>query len=122
MSIEASLTRDLNIRFIDAKEITNEARVRCGIQGYPTREQQRVIVSQALKIFEQKSEEEKACLRRMNADMELIIKGSRGGGSRSIVTRSDTPESLCSSDSLSAGGERSRKGWLQRRLSGDHDI
>lgn len=87
MSIEASLTRDLHIRFIDARAITNEARIRCGIEGYPTREQQGIIQAEAIKIFQEKPEMEKESLRRMNSNLE-IIKSNHSCGESSTSSKS----------------------------------
>ena len=126
MSIEASLTRDLHIRFIDARAITNEARIRCGIEGYPTREQQSIIQAEAIKIFQEKPETEKDMLRRMNYNLELIKSNHSGhsNGSSSKPTRrttvggSETQDESESSSSDSAS-THSRKGWFQRRFSND---
>ena len=72
MSVEAFLTRELSIRFIDARELANEARVNLGLQGYPNKEQQRKIKSQAIKLFSSLSEEEKLAMHQMNETLDSI--------------------------------------------------
>ena len=72
MSVEAFLTRELSIRFIDARELANEARVNLGLQGYPNKDQQRKIKSQAIKIFSSLSEEEKLAMHQMNETLDSI--------------------------------------------------
>ena len=39
LSVESLLTRELNLRFIDARMLVTEARITLGIEGYPDRDQ-----------------------------------------------------------------------------------
>jgi hypothetical protein len=51
MSVESYLTRELDIRFIDARSIVNEAKVGLGIVGYPLKEQDKLLKQEAIKIY-----------------------------------------------------------------------
>ena len=42
-TVEEFLTRELDIRFIDAREIANEAKIALGITGYPTAAERRMV-------------------------------------------------------------------------------
>ena len=91
MSVESFLTRKLDIRFIDARSIVNEAKVGLGIHGYPTKDQEVSIRKEACRIFCERSEANKDTMRRLSASLEAIKIPS---GSMS----SDT--SFCSSSSF----------------------
>ena len=69
-SVESLLTRDLDLRFIDARTFATEARVVLGIDGYPSSDQVYEVRDEAIRIFATKSEKEKQALRRMNWELE----------------------------------------------------
>jgi hypothetical protein len=72
MTIEAALTRELGIRFIDARCLANEARLREGIEGYPTEQQKALLLKTALVIFHEKSEDERFAMIQLNDDLESV--------------------------------------------------
>ena len=72
MTVEANLTRELGIRFIDARKLATEARLAEGIEGYPTKEESVRVCRRAFELFDSKSEEEKASLLKLNDDLESI--------------------------------------------------
>ena len=88
MSIESFLTRELDVRFIDARNIATEARMSLGIEGYPTREQGAMLRNEALRLFALKSAEEQQGLQKMNSDFEAA-KLPSGSMSHSISSSSD---------------------------------
>jgi hypothetical protein len=53
MSIESLLTRELDIRFIDARFIVTEAKLNLGMQGYTHPGQRQDLHREALRIFEE---------------------------------------------------------------------
>eukprot|EP00934_Nitzschia_sp_Nitz4_P006936 Nitzschia sp. Nitz4//scaffold71_size96697//80402//80782//NITZ4_004708-RA/size96697-processed-gene-0.136-mRNA-1//-1//CDS//3329557286//6926//frame0 len=72
MSVEGELSRLLDIRFIDARELTTLAKIELGIHGYPCAEGQEIIRQRALEIFESRSKEDKRKLRRMHSELETV--------------------------------------------------
>jgi Tfp pilus assembly major pilin PilA len=99
MSIEGSLTRKLDIRFIDARFMVNEAKVNMGITGYLTEEQALKVQNEAIKIFKGQSDEVKRTMRRLKDDLEEVkssgslnfkhMDSSENSGTRSNSTASD---------------------------------
>jgi hypothetical protein len=57
MTVEAVLTRELEIRFIDARALCNEAKLGLGVDGYPSPEQEVLLVEEAKMIFRARPEE-----------------------------------------------------------------
>uniref|UniRef100_A0A7R9ZTF6 Uncharacterized protein n=1 Tax=Craspedostauros australis TaxID=1486917 RepID=A0A7R9ZTF6_9STRA len=51
MPVEAVITRALEVRFIDARMLATEAKSNLGIQAYPTKEQEQMILKEAIHIF-----------------------------------------------------------------------
>lgn len=51
MSVEATLTREFNITFIDAREIVTMARLNLGIEGYLTNGHKPMVLNEARKIY-----------------------------------------------------------------------
>jgi hypothetical protein len=72
MTIEAALTRELGIRFIDARCLATEARLREGVEGYPTEQQKVSLLRTALEIFREKSEDERYAMKQLNEDLESV--------------------------------------------------
>ena len=56
MSVESTLTRELDIRFIDARVLTTEAKLNLGIEGYPSLEQTSELIAEATRIFEERDD------------------------------------------------------------------
>ena len=70
MPVEATLTRTLDIRFIDARTIAIEAKLSLGISGYPSPHQEAMLVEEAIRIFEQSPAETKYGMRRLRDHLE----------------------------------------------------
>lgn len=115
-SIEGYLTRQHDIRFIDAREIANEAKISLGISGYPTKEECVLVRLQASRIFARRPESEKAAMQRMNSDL-VAAKSFH-----SVHSASSIAESLDDSESSSPIDPKrsTKRGWLQRTFSSDH--
>jgi hypothetical protein len=129
MSVEAYLTRELDIRFIDARSMVNEAKISLGIQGYPTLKQNMQVQREAIKIFEEHPISAKRGMKRLKADLERVK--SAGGSSNEFIAldapafpNSSRPRCgpRSSSSTMSTDGDSSRvtnpkkKGWLSRML------
>lgn len=71
-SVESLLTRSLDLRFIDARNIAAEARLSLGIDGYPSEDQVYQLRDEAVRIFQSKSQEEQRKMRRQNWDLEAV--------------------------------------------------
>lgn len=113
-SVECYLTRELSIRFIDARELANEAKITLGITGYPTKGEQRLVCTQAMRVFNNRPDTEKLALRRLNSDLTEAIKSSRSASAKSLEF-SETSET----SSLFGMKERKNKSWFRRSLSSD---
>ena len=106
-SVESLLSRELDLRFIDARAITAEARVALGIEGYPSMDKGSEIREEAIRIFQNKAENEKEAMRRMNWELEALKSTSNSISGM----RSDT-----SSESSNGRGEGGGVfGFLRRR-------
>ncbi len=129
MSVEAYLTRELDIRVINARCMVNKAKINLGIQGYPTLKQNMQVGREAIKIFEERPISAKRGMRRLKVDLERV-KGASGSSSESIAL--DAPAFLhswrspcgprSSSSIMSTDGDSSpvtiqkKKWWLSRIL------
>lgn len=103
-SIESFLTRELDLRFIDARTIATEARVSLGILGYPSSDQIAQVREEAIRIFHSKSGGDQRALRQLN--MELVEALKNTSGECSTVSASDL-DSLASENGF--GVRRIRK-------------
>jgi len=72
MTVESFLTRELDIRFIDARRIAAEARVSLGIHGYPSKDELRALRREAMRLFEERPENVKMALRELNNELEEL--------------------------------------------------
>jgi hypothetical protein len=130
MSVEAYLTRELDIRFIDARSMVNEAKITLGIQGYPTLIQNMQVLREAIKISEEHNISAKRGMQRLKVDLERV---KSAGGSSSEFIALDAPafpnssRPRCgprssSSTTMSTDGDSSlvmnqkKKGWFSRML------
>jgi hypothetical protein len=129
MSVEAYLTRELDIRFIDARSMVNEAKISLGIQGYPTLKENMQVQREAIKIFEEHSVSAKRRMRRRKVDLERV---KSAGGSSSKFIALDAPvfphskrsrRGRCSSSSMMSADRDSspvttqeKKGWLSSMI------
>lgn len=72
MSVESYLTRELSIRFIDARSFVTEAKVSLGINGYPDKSQLALLREESIRLFLQSPEGTKRKLQRLNADLQAV--------------------------------------------------
>jgi predicted phage tail protein len=119
MSIEGLLTRELDIRFIDARSIVNEAKINMGIIGYPTAEQALKVQQEAIELFKAQSNEVKRTMRRLKEDLEgvkssgsLNFKDGMDSTENSRISRSN---SNASDDFSTRGAGSKKKGWFSSR-------
>ena len=107
MTIESDLCRELDIRFIDARALKMEAMVSLKIDGYASRDQHGDIVIEAMKLFNQRSNNDQMKMRRQHWDLEAQ-KIPTGSMSMSDVHDSGTSDiSAVSSHSTSSFAENS---------------
>ena len=74
--IASRLSRELDVSFIDARNIAAEARVVLAIEGYPTADQVSMIVDEAHRIFQNMPVDEQKRLRMKNLELETIKSSS----------------------------------------------
>ena len=70
MTVEAILTRALEITFIDARKLAMEAKLEQNIVGYPSSDQQEELVSRAIEIFQSKPERDQIIMKQTNKGLE----------------------------------------------------
>ena len=123
MSIEQLLTRELDIRFIDARELVNEAKLSLGIVGYPTKEQVQSLQEQSILLFDRLPDHQKNSMRRRNGELTAIKSKSLSTSSRTrsmSISTTERDESSSSSDDVVSGyGRNTSRGWLRRTFSSD---
>ena len=108
-SIEGFLTRELNIRFIDARQITNEAKIALGIEGYPSKSQMRALRHQALAIFETRPSHAKDTMRQLSGELDAV-KARSSAHAHPQGSLSDKEDSSSSDDNSISS--KARRGWL----------
>ena len=122
MSIEQLLTRELDIRFIDARELVNEAKLSLGIVGYPSKEQLQRLQEQSVSLFDRLPENQKSAMRRRNGELTAIKSQSLSSSSRtrsSSISTTERDESSSSDDVSCHGRSLTSRGWLRRTFSSD---
>eukprot|EP00934_Nitzschia_sp_Nitz4_P001641 Nitzschia sp. Nitz4//scaffold32_size149145//30935//31300//NITZ4_002869-RA/size149145-processed-gene-0.85-mRNA-1//1//CDS//3329548039//1641//frame0 len=72
MSIESTLCRELDIRFIDARELVNEAKVNMDLVGYVSQAQLAQVEAEALRLFQRRNSKEKNNMKRANWELEAV--------------------------------------------------
>ena len=92
--VESLLTRELDLRFIDARALATEARISLGVEGYPSRDQVADLRREAIRIFQTKSIDEQRALQKLNMDFEAIKfpAGSVASASSSVDGSADSCE------------------------------
>ena len=115
MTVEMFLTRKLDIRFIDARSITNEAKVNLGIHGYPTKEQELQIKKEACRIFCERPETSKDTMRHLRASLDAIRAPSTLSGCCSSSSESSDTCTVASSASVDSTSSTKRSFSLFRR-------
>ena len=105
MTIESSLTRELNIRFIDARAIATEAKLNLGIDGYPSMYEESQIIEEAVRIYyHDKSRSQKQIMKTLNTKLNIVKNNKRG----SMCSSSSSSYDGGSSDDFSLVSETSR--------------
>ena len=115
-SVEAFLTRELEIRFIDARELANEAKVSLGMEGYPSKDQKRKIKIKAIHLFRCRPEEEQMNMRRLSETLDSIKAEtmSYGGDSSSFMLDGNESDDMDSFDRNSTTSSGKRKlSWFK---------
>jgi hypothetical protein len=117
MTVESFLTRELDIRFIDARNIVTEAKINLGVNGYPSKDQERELREEAIKIFQQRPGEAQTTMRRLSADLEAIKipAGSKSSRASTTSNEEDAVSSICGSFASEEVSSRGRKMWPSRR-------
>ena len=70
MTIEATLTREVGITFIDARKFVTQAKLEMGIKGYPNKDQQDELIEIAKKAFHSQPEEAQKAMQVKRAGLE----------------------------------------------------
>ena len=123
MSIESTLTRELEIRFIDARAIATEAKLNLGIEGYTSQDQSNAIQQEAMRIFTQdKSERERMGMRILSSRLNSIRTSSSIRSSfddedkaSSVGRRSSSGSDVSTSSRSSTGSRKLKMSWPIRR-------
>ena len=72
MSVESILTRQLNIRFIDARALCTEAKLSLGVEGYHSEDQEGPLINEAIRLFTERPAHVKAAMTRLRSDLDAI--------------------------------------------------
>mmetsp|Transcript_21713 Transcript_21713/g.33212 ORF Transcript_21713/g.33212 Transcript_21713/m.33212 type:complete len:137 (-) Transcript_21713:141-551(-) len=92
MTVEHTITRELNIRFIDARSIATQARINLGYYGYPNKEEEELIQEEACRIFHcDFSEEDRYTMSQLRTDLEAAKMDARRESSSSSSDCSIAP-------------------------------
>ena len=113
VSIESMLTRQLDLRFIDARTLATEARIALGIEGYPSQDDIDIIVAEAVNIFQQKSLDEQQSMQRLHWNLEAI---KFPNGAISVGETMDSASDQSSVNSTSLSSDMSGRRRVIRRL------
>ena len=116
MTIESILTRELELRFIDARALATEARVSLGIHGYPTQEEEQQVVAEAVSIFERRPSESRRAMQSLKYDLDAVKMpiGSLSSHSADdeIVSVHSTGSGYSSTSSASKGFRLFGRRWI----------
>jgi hypothetical protein len=119
---EAQITRELGIRFIDARSLTVEARLQEGIVGYPTEEQKAKLIQTAIKLFNKKSEAMQNAMKTLNDDLESLKSTHSLRSKQNDMDGSDHTQSTIASQGSNSEGSMMRRvvslgGLIMRKRS-----
>ena len=89
MSVESKLSRELGIRFIDARSIVTEAKLNVGIEGYYSDDQEMLILQESLNIFQRTPNTHKIAMKELQSRL-TATKNKKISGSGSISEFSST--------------------------------
>lgn len=76
--MESIITRKYGINFIDARTVVTEARLNLKILGYPNDEEERLLIAEASRLFEQHPEEVRQRMQAQRISLESCTKSSHG--------------------------------------------
>lgn len=108
MTVEAEVTRQLGIRFIDARALASEAKLLEGVSGYATKEQETKLIHRATELFYAKPLEEQLELKQRNDEFESIKSSQhsrhrREGDDNSSIHTAESNGSLSSVSRKNSG-------------------
>ena len=121
-TIEATLIRELGIRFIDARQLSTQAKLKLGVKGYPSVETKLKCVELAIEIFNAKSARDQTVMQCLKTGLDsakqevnvtipdVTIKAfgsNKGRGSRKSNIRRTSASSSTSSSSAKDRRRRS---------------
>jgi hypothetical protein len=116
MTVEAILTRELEISFIDARTLCNEAKLSLGIDGYPSPEQELPLVEATNMIFRARPEETQRAMRRRKTNLDAVkIPNGSMSSRRSSSCDGSESENMSSDFSISSSSSQKFKLWPFRR-------
>jgi hypothetical protein len=132
LNLEAILTRDLGVRFIDARAMATEAKLNLGIEGYVSPDDYDIVLKEASRIYNHgRTVEEQNQMKILKATLDNVKLGSNhstrlslcssDGGSRALDVGTDDEEDDTNSTSELTDGlpEGSSKKPRRRRRSKD---
>ena len=90
MPIEAALTRELEIRFIDARNLVSEAKMKLGIIGYTCDTQEAELLQVATQLFHEQTDDKKSAMRRMKMSLDAVKTQRQSSISETSKTDSDS--------------------------------
>jgi hypothetical protein len=108
MPVEAYLTRQLSIRFIDARTLCTEARVSLGVEGYPTDDQEVMLIQEAIKIFARRPNETKTAMRSLKSNLDAVTSPAGSTSSFNSCESSDSEDASLSNAGALAGNGSTR--------------
>jgi hypothetical protein len=97
MPIETILCENLGIRFVDARNLTIEAKINLDFIGYPSAKQEKELLEEATKIFERTSDQVKRAARKWKTDLDEVrgrVKDHKDDGSIS-TSLTTVQSSIC---------------------------
>ena len=72
MSVESALSRQLDIRFIDARAIATEAKLQLGFDGYSGKDQVQNIIEESIRIFENRPKDQRDAMKLLNSRLNSV--------------------------------------------------
>jgi hypothetical protein len=114
MSVESFLSRELNVRFIDARMFVTEAKLALGVEGYYGEEQEAGLIKEAMRIFEKLPLEEKVAMRRLRKSLDFVKRRSNWDCISLSDEHSIRSENASSLEGSPSRGTASFKFWSVR--------
>ena len=123
-TIEATLIRELGIRFIDARQLSTQAKLKLGVKGYPSLETKLKCVELAIEIFNAKSARDQTVMQCLKTGLDsakqevnvtipdVTIKAFGGNKDRSSRKSNIRRTSASSATSSSSAKDRRRRSSL----------